>query len=281
MRRTVVASALVGMFVLGAVSSRLVSGAQAADAPAAARVVNLLKMTDEELGAERPGTHMRSNTFYASPGATVSVQTGDVAKHFHQNSDEIQYIVEGHGTFWVGDHEQEVGPGDLIIIPEGHRARRLACDDAALQGDLDQGAAASLRRRASGELMASCGDADRRRARELPRGAMLSDAGAILDLLQWPAMVVTLAAAWLVASKHRGRRHWGFWLFVLSNALWIAWGWPNRSYGLIDAAGRPLRHERSRHARKSRIARRHRQALCHNAARTTLRCAVRNQRGMR
>lgn len=62
---------------------------------------------------------------------------------------------------------------------------------------------------------------------------MVFDASAILDLLQWPAMVVTLAAAWLVASKHRVRRHWGFWLFVLSNALWIAWGWPNRSYGLM------------------------------------------------
>jgi hypothetical protein len=46
-------------------------------------------------------------------------------------------------------------------------------------------------------------------------------------------MVVTLGAAWLVASKHRRRRHWGFWLFVLSNLLWIAWGWQARSYALI------------------------------------------------
>lgn len=45
-----------------------------------------------------------------------------------------------------------------------------------------------------------------------------------MDLLQWPAMAVTLAAAWLVASQHRRRRNWGFWLFLLSNGLWIAWG---------------------------------------------------------
>lgn len=44
-----------------------------------------------------------------------------------------------------------------------------------------------------------------------------------LNLLQWPAMVVTLAASWLVASSHRGRRATGFWVFLLSNGLWIAW----------------------------------------------------------
>jgi len=59
------------------------------------------------------------------------------------------------------------------------------------------------------------------------------DTTALLDFLQWPAMAVTLVAAWLVASKRSHRRHWGFWLFVLSNALWIAWGWQAHSYALI------------------------------------------------
>lgn len=45
-----------------------------------------------------------------------------------------------------------------------------------------------------------------------------------MDWLQWPAMAVTLAAAWLVASQQRRRRNWGFWLFLLSNVMWIAWG---------------------------------------------------------
>ncbi len=54
-----------------------------------------------------------------------------------------------------------------------------------------------------------------------------------LDLVQWPAMVVTVAAAWLVASDRRGRRNVGFWLFMLSNVLWIAWGWHSSAYALI------------------------------------------------
>jgi hypothetical protein len=46
-----------------------------------------------------------------------------------------------------------------------------------------------------------------------------------LDWLQWPAMLVTVLAAWLVASQSRRRRTIGFWTFLGSNALWIAWGW--------------------------------------------------------
>lgn len=46
----------------------------------------------------------------------------------------------------------------------------------------------------------------------------------VLDLLQWPAMIVTIAATWLVASSHRSRRNAGFWIFLISNALWVAWG---------------------------------------------------------
>ena len=46
----------------------------------------------------------------------------------------------------------------------------------------------------------------------------------LINLLQWPAMVVSIAAAWYVASRHEGKRNWGFWLFLVSNVLWIIWG---------------------------------------------------------
>jgi hypothetical protein len=54
-----------------------------------------------------------------------------------------------------------------------------------------------------------------------------------LDLLQWPAMLVTLAAAWFVASSQRRRRDIGFWLFMASNVLWIAWGLHAHATALI------------------------------------------------
>jgi hypothetical protein len=51
-------------------------------------------------------------------------------------------------------------------------------------------------------------------------------------LIQWPAMVVTVLAAWLVASTHKQRREVGFWVFLASNALWIAWDWHSGAWAL-------------------------------------------------
>lgn len=51
--------------------------------------------------------------------------------------------------------------------------------------------------------------------------------------LQWPAMVITLVAAWLVASQSRRRRSAGFWCFLASNVLWILWGWHAGAVALI------------------------------------------------
>lgn len=55
----------------------------------------------------------------------------------------------------------------------------------------------------------------------------------LLDILQWPAMAVTLLAAWLVASKSEPRRNTGFWVFLLSNVLWVVWGVYSQAYALI------------------------------------------------
>ena len=54
-----------------------------------------------------------------------------------------------------------------------------------------------------------------------------------MNFIQWPAMVVTLAAAWYVASAHKGRRRLGFWLFLGSNVLWVIWGLYSHAYALI------------------------------------------------
>ena len=54
-----------------------------------------------------------------------------------------------------------------------------------------------------------------------------------LDAVQWPAMAVTLLASWLVASDKEAFRAWGFWVFLFSNLLWIAWGWGSHSWALV------------------------------------------------
>lgn len=54
-----------------------------------------------------------------------------------------------------------------------------------------------------------------------------------LDLLQWPAMAVTVAATYLVGSQRPFRREVGFYLFLSSNALWVAWGWYAAAWALV------------------------------------------------
>jgi hypothetical protein len=46
-------------------------------------------------------------------------------------------------------------------------------------------------------------------------------------------MLVTVMAAWFVASTSRMRRNVGFWLFLLSNVLWIAWGLHSAAHALV------------------------------------------------
>ncbi|MFJ5382145.1 hypothetical protein ACIPID_10775 [Cupriavidus sp. CER94] len=54
-----------------------------------------------------------------------------------------------------------------------------------------------------------------------------------LDALQWPAMAVTVLATWLVGSESAGRRKAGFWGFLVSNAMWVGWGWHTGAWALV------------------------------------------------
>jgi hypothetical protein len=72
-----------------------------------------------------------------------------------------------------------------------------------------------------------------RPARRFPSPVALVRSIVSLDLVQWPAMVVTVLAAWLVASSNEARRNWGFWTFLASNALWIVWGLHAHAYALV------------------------------------------------
>ena len=54
-----------------------------------------------------------------------------------------------------------------------------------------------------------------------------------MNLLQWPAMMITIAAAWLTGSTQAHRRQIGFWLMLFSNDLWIVWGLRVEAWALI------------------------------------------------
>ena len=101
-------------------AQRLLPSAQA-QAPAAGltpMLIDIAALKDADLLATS-NPDQRSKVMVATPNATLAVQIGNVAKHFHSNTDEIQYIVEGTGTAWLGEQKREIRPGMLIVIPRG------------------------------------------------------------------------------------------------------------------------------------------------------------------
>ncbi|MCU1266157.1 MAG: hypothetical protein JWM21_2475 [Acidobacteria bacterium] len=54
-----------------------------------------------------------------------------------------------------------------------------------------------------------------------------------INALQWPAMAITVLAAWMVGAQRKYKRSWGFLLFLLGNVLWILWGLHDRAFALI------------------------------------------------
>lgn len=54
-----------------------------------------------------------------------------------------------------------------------------------------------------------------------------------LDAVQWPAMVVTIGASWLVGAQQKRLRAWGFWVFLISNLLWVVWAWHTQAWALL------------------------------------------------
>ena len=98
--------------------ARLLPQAIAADTMMTAQVLHLPDLSGDALGLVS-GTGLRSKMFVAADGMTISVQAGNVPKHMHPNTNEMQYILEGTGTIWLGDKEVRVKPGDLVVIPKG------------------------------------------------------------------------------------------------------------------------------------------------------------------
>ncbi|MEO8060115.1 MAG: cupin domain-containing protein [Burkholderiales bacterium] len=113
--------AFVAGIAVSPVAQRLMPSAQA-QAPAAAAltpiIIDIAALKDADLNAT-PSPDLRNKGLVSTPNATIAVQMGNVAKHFHSNTDEIQYIVEGSGTAWLGDQKREIRPGMLIVIPRG------------------------------------------------------------------------------------------------------------------------------------------------------------------
>ena len=117
MNRIVATVSIAAAFAAGCGVTHVLRPAFAAET-ITAQIIHTQELSGEALGAANAGG-MHSKMYVTADGATISIQDGNVGKHMHPHTNEIQYILEGTGTIWLGDKEVKVKPGDLVIIPHG------------------------------------------------------------------------------------------------------------------------------------------------------------------
>lgn len=114
----VVASFCAGIFAPGLLHRAVPVAHAAESSPLVAEVIDLASLKHGDL----PGTsnpEMNARGLVTTDNATIAIQSGNVAKHMHPKTDEIQFILEGSGAMWLGHERKEFKPGSLIVIPKG------------------------------------------------------------------------------------------------------------------------------------------------------------------
>ena len=121
MRAPMICGGLALAFAAGFMASRAAPPAQAQSSPPplTPQIINVMAMTDDQIGPLLPNTDLRTRPLVVTEHGTVAIQSGNVVKHFHADAHEIQIILEGAGSFWLGDKEQQIKAGDMIVIPKG------------------------------------------------------------------------------------------------------------------------------------------------------------------
>lgn len=121
-KTTVLILAVVIAFAAGVAVSplamRAIPEAQAEVPPLAPAMIDLGAIKHGDLPSTS-NSEMHAKGLVTTDNATIAIQSGNVAKHIHPKTDEIQYIIEGSGAMWLGGERKEFKPGTLIIIPKG------------------------------------------------------------------------------------------------------------------------------------------------------------------
>jgi len=94
--------------------------AHAAAAPLQAAAIDLLAITPDAMpspSAQFP--NLRSKTLIVTDGMTAALQIGTAPKHYHADANEVQIVLAGTGTEWLGDKQVPLQPGMMIVIPMG------------------------------------------------------------------------------------------------------------------------------------------------------------------
>ncbi|MBN8714137.1 MAG: cupin domain-containing protein [Xanthomonadales bacterium] len=110
--------AFVAGLLLSPLAQRALAEARAEPAPLQAEVIDLMALGHDDLPATG-NPQMRARSLVVTDSGTLGIQSGNVAKHRHMHTTEVQYIIAGSGAMWLGNERREFKPGSLIVIPAG------------------------------------------------------------------------------------------------------------------------------------------------------------------
>jgi mannose-6-phosphate isomerase-like protein (cupin superfamily) len=122
MTQPLVRTAVVAVLAFGAglAVAHTQQPARAAAAPLQPAVIDLTAIAPSDLPTPTAASpNLRSKLLVAADGATGQIQIGTVVKHYHADANEIQIVLAGSGTEWLGDKQVTLKPGLMLIIPAG------------------------------------------------------------------------------------------------------------------------------------------------------------------
>jgi mannose-6-phosphate isomerase-like protein (cupin superfamily) len=104
-------------FGAGALVSRLPDTARAA-APVVAMSLDLTSLNPADFPAPNPLLpNLRTKNLALVDTTAFSYSIGTAPKHTHAGTTEVQLILSGSGTEWLGDKQVPIGPGSFLVIP--------------------------------------------------------------------------------------------------------------------------------------------------------------------
>src|SRR5262249_52155045 len=83
-----------------------------------------------------PGVSIRTATCERIMMSVVTLEPGSVVFEHEHPHEQVGMILSGKATFWIGDEEQTLGPGDLYRVPGGVKHKVLALDETVRVLDL-------------------------------------------------------------------------------------------------------------------------------------------------
>jgi mannose-6-phosphate isomerase-like protein (cupin superfamily) len=105
-------------FLAGIVFGRAPQSAHAAAPPPQAASLDLMALDPATFPPPNSALpNLRSKTLASVDSTVFAVSVGTAPKHLHEKTTEVQVVLAGTGSEWLGDKQVAIEPGTFLVIP--------------------------------------------------------------------------------------------------------------------------------------------------------------------